>query len=204
MDPLDERSSQPGVAPRTSPKFSDDDHRNLNGHRDHVREARSLRPERVYRTRASGKIDESIPMRKTIAKALTWRVIGTAEIFAISFWTTGHIATAGHTAGIAAVISVLTYVAHELVWTGSFSRGQRWGQAVEILPEAAGHDLSGPASVGETAKDQFRPNGFARTLRVSAQSVRSWIGGRHPVPTTIAMLVNLMINTRSSPEDLRA
>ena len=55
-------------------------------------------------------------MRKTIAKALTWRLIGTAEIFAISFWTTGHIATAGHTAGIAAITSVLMYVAHELAW----------------------------------------------------------------------------------------
>jgi uncharacterized membrane protein len=58
----------------------------------------------------------SIPIRKTIAKALTWRLIGTAEIFAISFWTTGHLATAGHTAGIAAVSSVLMYVAHELAW----------------------------------------------------------------------------------------
>ena len=55
-------------------------------------------------------------MRKTIAKAVTWRLIGTAEIFAISFWTTGHIATAGHTAGIAAISSVLMYVAHELAW----------------------------------------------------------------------------------------
>ena len=55
-------------------------------------------------------------MRKTIAKAVTWRLIGTAEIFAISFWTTGHMATAGHTAGIAAITSVLMYVAHELAW----------------------------------------------------------------------------------------
>jgi uncharacterized membrane protein len=55
-------------------------------------------------------------MRKTIAKAVTWRLIGTAEIFAISFWTTGHIATAGHTAGIAAITSILMYVAHELAW----------------------------------------------------------------------------------------
>jgi uncharacterized membrane protein len=94
-----------------------------------------------------GKSGRVSSMRKTIAKAITWRVIGTAEIFAISFWTTGHIATAGHTAGIAAVISVLTYVAHELVWNGSFSRGQEWGGAVETLPEAAGHDLSGSASV---------------------------------------------------------
>jgi uncharacterized membrane protein len=55
-------------------------------------------------------------MRKTIAKAVTWRLIGTAEIFAISFWTTGHIATAGHTAGIAAVTSLVMYVVHESVW----------------------------------------------------------------------------------------
>ncbi|WP_407156437.1 DUF2061 domain-containing protein [Bradyrhizobium sp. STM 3557] len=55
-------------------------------------------------------------MRKAIAKALTWRLIGTTEIFAISFWTTGHIATAGHTAALAAVTSVLLYVVHELVW----------------------------------------------------------------------------------------
>lgn len=55
-------------------------------------------------------------MRKTIAKAVTWRLIGTAEIFAICFWTTGHIATAGHTAGIAAISSIIMYVAHELAW----------------------------------------------------------------------------------------
>ena len=58
----------------------------------------------------------SIPMRKAIAKAVTWRVIGTAEIFAISFWTTGHMATAGHTAGIAAITSIVMYVAHEFAW----------------------------------------------------------------------------------------
>ena len=87
-------------------------------------------------------------MRKTIAKAVTWRLIGTAEIFAISFWTTGHITTAGHTAGIAAIASFLTYVAHELAWNGSFSRGRvgEWGEAAETLPEAAGHDLCGSAN----------------------------------------------------------
>ena len=78
-------------------------------------------------------------MRKAIAKAVTWRLIGTAEIFAISFWTTGHIATAGHMAGIAAVASFLTYVAHELAWNGSFSR--EWKE-VAGLPEATCHDLS--------------------------------------------------------------
>jgi uncharacterized membrane protein len=67
--------------------------------------------------RASGRTEVSIPMRKAITKAVTWRLIGTAEIFAISFWTTGHIATAGHTAAIAAVTSIVMYVAHELAWS---------------------------------------------------------------------------------------
>ena len=56
-------------------------------------------------------------MRKAIVKAVTWRLIGTAEIFAICFWTTGHIATAGHTAGIVAISSIVMYVAHELAWS---------------------------------------------------------------------------------------
>ena len=64
----------------------------------------------------SGQAADGFPIRKTIAKAVTWRLIGTAEIFAISFWTTGHIATAGHTAGIAAVSSIIMYVAHEFGW----------------------------------------------------------------------------------------
>jgi uncharacterized membrane protein len=73
-------------------------------------------------------------MRKTIAKAVTWRLIGTSEIFAISFWTTGHIATAGHTAVIAAVASFLSYIVHELVWNGSISRDRvvECGEAIVI------------------------------------------------------------------------
>jgi len=63
-------------------------------------------------------------MHKAIAKALTWRLIGTAEIFAISFWTTGHIGTAGHTAGIAAVTSVVMYVVHELAWSRREGRAE--------------------------------------------------------------------------------
>jgi uncharacterized membrane protein len=61
-------------------------------------------------------------MRKTIAKAVTWRLIGTVEVFAISFWMTGQIAMAGNTAGIAAIASFLSYIIHELAWNGSFSR----------------------------------------------------------------------------------
>lgn len=77
--------------------------------------------------RASGKAGKSIPMRKAIAKAVTWRLIGTTEIFAISFWTTGHIATAGHTAGLVAITSVVMYVVHELAWSWHDGRNEIMG-----------------------------------------------------------------------------
>jgi len=66
-------------------------------------------------------------MRKAIVKAVTWRLIGTAEIFAISFWTTGQIATAGHTAAIAAISSIVMYVAHELAWSWHEGRTEIMG-----------------------------------------------------------------------------
>jgi uncharacterized membrane protein len=66
-------------------------------------------------------------MRKAIVKAVTWRLIGTAEIFAICFWTTGQIATAGHTAGLAAICSIVMYVAHELAWNWHEGRTEIMG-----------------------------------------------------------------------------
>lgn len=55
-------------------------------------------------------------MAKRIAKALTWRVVGTAEVFAISFVTTGHIEAAGSIAGLTAITSTVLYVVHEKLW----------------------------------------------------------------------------------------
>lgn len=86
-------------------------------------------------------------MRRTIAKAVTWRLIGTAEIFAISFWTTGHMTTAGYTAGIAAISSVVMYVAHELAWEPrryQAAPSERdahvdEGSALTIFPQSAGY-----------------------------------------------------------------
>jgi uncharacterized membrane protein len=77
-------------------------------------------------------------MRKTFAKAVTWRLIGTAEIFAISFWMTGHITTAGHTAGFAAIASFLTYIVHELAWNGAFSRDRVAGCGATVVLRITG------------------------------------------------------------------
>ena len=55
-------------------------------------------------------------MAKRIAKALTWRAVGTAEVFAIAFFTTGHVESAGSIAGITALSSTVLYVVHEKLW----------------------------------------------------------------------------------------
>lgn len=44
---------------------------------------------------------------------------------------------------------------------------------------------------------------FARRIDVSDRTVRSWINGLYPVPRMVAQLVNLMLKTKTAPEDLR-
>lgn len=55
-------------------------------------------------------------MAKRIGKALTWRLIGTAEVFGIALLTTGHLETAGPIAGLTAISSTILYVFHEYLW----------------------------------------------------------------------------------------
>jgi hypothetical protein len=67
----------------------------------------------------------------------------------------------------------------------------------------AASTMSGEQLWKKLQKIGFTQVGFARTIRVAEPTVRSWIGGRYPVPTTVAMLVNLMVKTGSKQEDLR-
>jgi DNA-binding transcriptional regulator YiaG len=45
--------------------------------------------------------------------------------------------------------------------------------------------------------------GFAATIRVNERTVRRWASGEAVVPTPIAMLLNLMLKTGSTAEDLK-
>ena len=45
--------------------------------------------------------------------------------------------------------------------------------------------------------------GFARIIGVGERTMRDWIGGTTSVPRAVAMLVNLMIKTKTAPEDLQ-
>ena len=44
---------------------------------------------------------------------------------------------------------------------------------------------------------------LARTLEVSRRQVVHWAAGTYPVPTPIALLLNLMLTTGSTVKDLR-
>jgi DNA-binding transcriptional regulator YiaG len=46
--------------------------------------------------------------------------------------------------------------------------------------------------------------GFARVIGVNERTVRNWTGGRSDVPDCIAMLLNLMIDTKRGEKDLRS
>jgi DNA-binding transcriptional regulator YiaG len=45
--------------------------------------------------------------------------------------------------------------------------------------------------------------GFAKAIDVNERTVRDWAGGRSRVPGPVAALLNLMLDTKSTTEDLR-
>ena len=49
----------------------------------------------------------------------------------------------------------------------------------------------------------FTQVGFARKLELGERSVRRWVAGQWPVPTPVAMLLNLMLATDSTADDLK-
>lgn len=44
---------------------------------------------------------------------------------------------------------------------------------------------------------------FAATIKVNERTVRNWVGERSEVPTAIAMLVNLMLETKTGLTELQ-
>jgi uncharacterized membrane protein len=53
---------------------------------------------------------------KSIAKGITWRIVGTLDTFLLSWIVTGHAKTAASIASIELVSKVMLYWAHERVW----------------------------------------------------------------------------------------
>jgi transcriptional regulator with XRE-family HTH domain len=45
---------------------------------------------------------------------------------------------------------------------------------------------------------------LARKLETNERTVRYWMRGEWPVPVTVALLVNLMLDTKTQLDDLKA
>jgi uncharacterized membrane protein len=60
--------------------------------------------------------------RRSLVKAVTWRITGSVDTFVISFIITGRLALAGSIAGTEIFTKVALYYFHERVWAVV-----RWG-----------------------------------------------------------------------------
>ena len=55
---------------------------------------------------------------RSLVKALTWRVTGTADTFFIGWIITGKASTAGLIAGVEVLTKITLYYFHERCWNG--------------------------------------------------------------------------------------
>lgn len=72
----------------------------------------------------------------------------------------------------------------------------QFNAALVKLGFATEHPVNGTMSLGQIE--------FATLMGISDRNVRRWAAGVNPVPTPIAMLLNLMLKTSTPPEKLKA
>jgi len=53
---------------------------------------------------------------RSVFKAVSWRILGTLDTFAISWFLTGRVALAGSIAGFEFVTKIAWYYLHERIW----------------------------------------------------------------------------------------
>ena len=60
---------------------------------------------------------------RSIAKALSWRVVGTLDTLVVSYLLTGEMAVAASIASVDFVTKMILYFFHERIWNGI-----KWGK----------------------------------------------------------------------------
>lgn len=55
--------------------------------------------------------------KRSVAKAISWRVTGTIDTFLISWFITGHLGLAGGIAGTEVMTKIVLFYLHERAWT---------------------------------------------------------------------------------------
>ena len=61
---------------------------------------------------------------RSVAKAVSWRTLGTLDTFGISWFMTGRIEIAGSIAGMEIITKIAWYYLHERIWS-AISWGRR-------------------------------------------------------------------------------
>jgi uncharacterized membrane protein len=64
--------------------------------------------------------------RRSVAKAISWRALGSLDTFLLSFVVTGNVAAAGAIASAETFTKIALYYFHERAWTLV-----RWGRDTE-------------------------------------------------------------------------
>ena len=54
--------------------------------------------------------------RRSIAKTLSWRLVGSSAVLLISFLLTGSLTTAGSIAATQLILNTILYFIHERIW----------------------------------------------------------------------------------------
>jgi DNA-binding transcriptional regulator YiaG len=63
--------------------------------------------------------------------------------------------------------------------------------------------MTGPQFEKIIVKLGFNQSSFARAISINDRTVRSWVSERYPVPRIVAQLLNLMIETEATAENLK-
>ena len=70
---------------------------------------------------------------RSLAKALSWRVLGSIDTFVLSFIITGNFIWAGSIASFEVITKMILYYLHERVWNHvPYGRGDRAAPDYEI------------------------------------------------------------------------
>ena len=75
-------------------------------------------------------------------------------------------------------------------------------KAAKVAAPAEGV-MTGDALRAALDKLGFTQMGFSRFVGVTGRAVRAWLSGQYPVPKMVAVLVTIMIKTKTAPEDVK-
>lgn len=76
--------------------------------------------------------------RRAVVKGISWRAVGTADTFVLSWLITGHLGSAASIASFETVTKVMLFYVHEQIWSRI-----GWGRTAQVEPTTAVLEAAG-------------------------------------------------------------